>query len=254
MSENDDPITVVVADDHPAVRSGLVGLLDADPGIDVVGEAVDGPTALREVERLRPTVVLTDVRMPGATGIEITPRLRATGARVLVISAFDLDTYVLGALAAGADGYVVKTEEPDRILQAVRRVAAGDAVLSASTTRAVVDALRRRHPTAADGSGDASVSVGAGEAVAPYDAGRPYDTGRSGDAAAFTPDLTEREGDVLRLLARGMSNQQIARELVVEVTTVKTHITHVLAKLQVDSRVQAALWWHRHGDEDTGTG
>src|SRR5690606_12370102 len=116
------PIRVVVAEDHPAVRSGLVALLGSAPDITVVAEAADGPAALEAARAHRPDVVLTDVRMPGATGIEITPRLRETGASVLVISGFDLDEFVLGALAAGADGYLVKSEDPQRILAAVRDV------------------------------------------------------------------------------------------------------------------------------------
>ena len=211
------PIRVVVADDHPAVRSGLVALLDSAPDITVVAEAADGPSALAAARAERPDVVLTDVRMPGATGIEITPRLRETGASVLVISGFDLDEFVLGALAAGADGYLVKSEEPARILAAVRDVHRGDAVLSAAATRTVVAALRGR---AVDPGGEAPVGP--------------------------VPTFTSREEDVLALVARGLSNQQIARELFVEITTVKSHLSHALTKLGLESRVQAALWWQEH--------
>lgn len=213
-SDPTTPIRAVVADDHAAVRSGLVTLLSACPDIEVVGEAPDGPRAVQLARRLAPDVVVTDVRMPGAMGIDITPDLRASGARVLVVSAFDLDDYVVRALAAGADGYLVKSEDPANIVDAVRAVAAGDAVPSAAT-RAAVDALRRRAPN---------------EGPAP--------------AGLATP-LTGREEDVLRLLAAGLSNQAIARELVVELTTVKTHVTHILAKIGVTSRVQAALWWNK---------
>jgi DNA-binding NarL/FixJ family response regulator len=202
---------VVVADDHAAVRSGLVTLLDSAPDIAVVAEAADGPSALDAAREHRPDVVLTDVRMPGATGIEITPRLRETGASVLVISGFDLNEFVLGALAAGADGYLVKSEDPQRILEAVRDVHRGDAVLSAAATRAVVAALRGR-----------------------------------GSEAEPMPAFTPREEDVLALVAEGRTNQQIARALFVEVTTVKSHLSHALAKLGLDSRVQAALWWQQH--------
>jgi DNA-binding NarL/FixJ family response regulator len=202
---------VVVADDHAAVRSGLVTLLDSAPDIAVVAEAADGPSALDAAREHRPDVVLTDVRMPGATGIEITPRLRETGASVLVISGFDLDEFVLGALAAGADGYLVKSEDPQRILEAGRDVHRGDAVLSAAATRAVVAALRGR-----------------------------------GSEAEPMPAFTPREEDVLALVAEGRTNQQIARALFVEVTTVKSHLSHALAKLGLDSRVQAALWWQQH--------
>lgn len=224
------PIRVVIADDHPAVRSALVALLGSAPDITVVAEAADGDAALAAAREHRPDVVLTDVRMPGATGIEITPRLRETGANVLVISGFDLDEYVLGALAAGADGYLVKSEDPQRILAAVRDVHRGDAVLSAAATRAVVGALRGRAEAAAGRAEPAAAGglVGAESAVGPE------------------PSFTRREEDVLALVAQGLSNQQIARELFVEITTVKSHLSHALTKLQLDSRVQAALWWQQH--------
>jgi DNA-binding NarL/FixJ family response regulator len=197
------PTRVLVAEDHPAVRSGLVAILGSAPDLEVVGEAADGPAALDLARRHRPDVVLTDVRMPGATGIEITPQLRATGARVLVISAFDLDGYVLGALAAGADGYLA-LQGRTRSLQSPPRNLSVEATPRAAATTSVA----------------------------------------STPSVAQIPELTPREEDVLRLLAQGFSNQRIARTLVVEVTTVKTHVTHLLQKLQVDSRVQAALWWH----------
>lgn len=219
------PIRVVVADDHPAVLSGLVALLGSAPDITVVAEAADGEAAVAAARKHRPDVVLTDVRMPGATGIEITPRLRETGANVLVISGFDLDDYVLGALAAGADGYLVKTEDPQRILAAVRDVHRGDAVLSAAATRAVVGALRGR-------------GTGTSDSPAPV----PEEPGPVGPEPAFT----RREEDVLALVAQGLTNQQIARQLFVEITTVKSHLSNALMKLQLDSRVQAALWWQQH--------
>ena len=217
------PIRVVVAEDHPAVRSGLVALLGSAPNITVVAEAADGPAALEAARAHRPDVVLTDVRMPGATGIEITPQLRETGASVLVISGFDLDEFVLGALAAGADGYLVKSEDPQRILAAVRDVHRGDAVLSAAATRTVLAALRGREGGAPDETPPASPAPTAPE-----------------------PALTGREEDVLALVAQGLTNQQIARELFVEITTVKSHLSHALMKLGLDSRVQAALWWQQH--------
>ncbi|MFC7456178.1 response regulator [Brachybacterium sp. GCM10030267] len=253
-----EPIRLLVADDHPAVRSGLVALLNSAPDVTVVAEASDGTGALAAAREHRPDVVLTDVRMPGATGIEITPRLRETGANVLVISGFDLDEYVLGALAAGADGYLVKTEDPERILAAVRDVHRGDAVLSAAATKAVVGALRgralpSRHEataTPAAGAGRVAMDRGTTDAGA-AEAPGPGPGSRSGIAdataqAAPTPPLTRREEDVLALVAQGMSNQQIASDLFVEITTVKSHLSHALAKLQLDSRVQAALWWQQN--------
>ncbi|MGY5764262.1 response regulator [Brachybacterium sp. DNPG3] len=228
------PIRVVVADDHPAVLSGLVALLDSAPDVTVVAQASDGPSALAAARAHRPDVVLTDVRMPGATGIEITPRLRETGADVLVISGFDLDEFVLGALAAGADGYLVKSEEPARILEAVRAVHRGDAVLSPAATRTVLGALRDR--TTAPPAAPAAPSVPSA----------PTTPTAPASGTVPVPAFTRREEEVLALVAEGLSNQQIASRLFVEVSTVKTHLSHALAKLGLDSRVQAALWWQQH--------
>ena len=238
-----DPIRVLVADDHPAVLSGLVTLLDSAPDITVVAQAVDGTSALRAAQQHRPDVVLTDVRMPGATGIDITPRLRGTGASVLVISGFDLDEYVLGALAAGADGYLVKSEDPARILAAVRDVHRGDAVLSPAATRAVVSAL---HEAEAPGSSPARTSGRAPGEADPASGPRgnsgsgPGSGSASGPGSgpAMIPAFTRREEEVLAFLAQGLSNQQIASKMFVEVSTVKSHISHVLNKLGLDSRVQ----------------
>ncbi|WP_347041000.1 response regulator transcription factor [Brachybacterium nesterenkovii] len=265
----DAPLRVLVAEDHPAVRAGLVAALSAAEGIEVVGDAADGPATLAAARRLAPDVVLTDVRMPGATGIDITPRLRAGGAKVLVISAFDLDVAVLGALAAGADGFLVKTETPERIAAAVRAVGAGDTALSASAQRAVIDALRAREDAAAGragaGSGRSAPGAPASRTATPRalasrtatpgpsasgtspSGASPSGTSPSGSTGPV-PAFTRREEEVLALLADGLSNQEIASTLFVEVTTVKTHVTNVLAKTGTTSRVQAALWWHRqHG-------
>ena len=276
MNDASMPIRVLVADDHPAVRSGLVALLDSAADITVIAEAADGDAAVTAAREHRPDVVLTDVRMPGATGIEITPRLRETGANVLVISGFDLDDYVLGALAAGADGYLVKSEAPQRILAAVRDVHRGDAVLSAAATRAVVGALRDRDRgqprgrtaglpgtadswspgTAGPGHGIAEgaddrldrVDSGSGSSPGSFPApgASPQDSGAFTRSGAADPTFTRREEDVLTLVAQGLSNQQIAKQLFVEVTTVKSHLSHALMKLDLDSRVQAALWWQQH--------
>ncbi|MGO2608135.1 MAG: response regulator [Brachybacterium tyrofermentans] len=232
---------VLVADDHPAVRSGLVALLDSAVDITVIAEAADGDSAVAAAREHRPDVVLTDVRMPGATGIEITPRLRETGANVLVISGFDLDDYVLGALAAGADGYLVKSEDPQRILAAVRDVHRGDAVLSAAATRAVVGALRGRSAADDRDRGEASQP-----SPDPVPTSGPASDRRPVPGDLLEPAFTRREEDVLALVAQGLSNQQIASQLFVEITTVKSHLSHALLKLQLDSRVQAALWWRQH--------
>ncbi|MGO1949272.1 MAG: response regulator [Mycobacteriaceae bacterium] len=212
------PIRVVVADDHPAFRAGIVTLLDSAPDISVVGEADDGPSALEVAGTVRPDVVLTDVRMPGATGIDITPQLCSQGIRVLAISAFGLDEYVLDAIAAGADGYLVKTERPANIIAAVRSVSRGEAALSNETTAAVVAALRTRE-------------------------GESGGTPEPPDAEVH---LTGREEEVLALIAEGHANRRIAGELFISETTVKTHLGNLFAKLGVTSRVQAALWHGRH--------
>ena len=237
-------LRVLIADDHPAILAGFAALLGAAPDIDVVATAADGPDAVRLATMHRPDVVLTDVRMPGATGIDITPALREAGAKVLVISAFDLDAAVLGALGAGAEGYLTKSESPEAIVAAVRAVGRGDAVLSASATRAVVEALRGRGPRTDSAGGD-DPSAGAGARVD----GARVDGAAATLAAGAVVDLTRREEDVVRRVAPGATNQEIAAELFIEVSTVKSHLTHALAKLGLSSRVQAALWWRENRDD-----
>ena len=216
-------IRVVVADDHDAFRSGIVTLLESAPDISVVGEAADGPSALEVAAATRPDVVLTDVRMPGATGIEITPQLCEAGIRVLAISAFGLDDYVLDAIAAGADGYLVKTERPANIIAAVRSVSQGEAALSNETTTAVITALRQR--------AERERSAAQSRQDAPADEGI---------------HLTDREEEVLALVADGHSNRSIAEALFIGEATVKTHLGNLFTKLGVTSRMQAAVWHHQH--------
>jgi DNA-binding NarL/FixJ family response regulator len=218
------PIRVVVADDQPAFRAGIITLIGTAPDMSVVGEADDGPSAVDVATRTRPDVVLTDVRMPGASGIDVTPALCAAGCRVLVISAFGLDGDVLDAIGAGADGYLVKTERPANILAAIRSVAQGDAALSNETTTAVLTALRRRaeatHTPREDGSGAGTANSGV--------------------------HLTGREEEVLALVAAGLSNHEIAVELHISDTTVKTHLGNLFVKIDAVSRLQAALWHREH--------
>lgn len=216
-------IRVVVADDHDAFRSGIVTLLESAPDISVVGEAADGPSALEAAAATRPDVVLTDVRMPGATGIEITPQLCEAGIRVLAISAFGLDDYVLDAIAAGADGYLVKTERPANIIAAVRSVSQGEAALSNETTTAVITALRQR----------AEREKGAAQS-------------RQDTPADESIHLTDREEEVLALVADGHSNRSIAATLFIGEATVKTHLGNLFTKLGATSRMQAAVWHHQH--------
>ncbi|WP_280482820.1 response regulator transcription factor [Nocardia cyriacigeorgica] len=205
-------IRVLIADDHSAIRAGLRMILDAAEGIEVVGEAADGDVAVAQARALRPDVVLMDVRMPGVDGIAATARITADGvAKVLILTTFDLDEYVFRTLRAGASGFVLKSVSGQDLVASVRAVAAGDGVLAPEVTRKVIDAF----------------------AAAPS-----TQTHREPDGLA---DLTERELEVLECLGDGLSNAQIAARLFIGETTVKTHVSRVLTKLGVRSRVQAAI-------------
>ncbi|REF36899.1 response regulator [Thermasporomyces composti] len=204
-------IKVLVADDHAAIRAGLVLILNGADDIEVVGEAADGETAVRMARALKPTVTLMDIRMPGMDGIEATRELvQDKVCEVLVLTTFDLDEYVYAALRAGAAGFLLKSVEAPRLIEAVRLVAAGDGVLAPGVTRRLLSAF-------------------AAQAGTPER--RPPDL----DA------LTDRELDVLACLGEGLSNQEIARRLFISEATVKTHVSRVLAKLDLRSRVQAAI-------------
>jgi DNA-binding NarL/FixJ family response regulator len=205
-------ISVVIADDQPVVRTGFRTILDAHDDIAVVGEAGDGQEALHVVTAERPDVVLMDIRMPRLDGLEATRRLlaREQPPRVLIMTTFDLDEYVLEALRAGASGFLLKDIGRDDLARAVRTVAAGEALLAPSVTRRLIDAY---------------VSPGAAAA----------------EPSAALESLTAREREVLELLARGMSNAEIAAELIVGEATIKTHVANVLMKLAVRDRVQAVI-------------
>jgi DNA-binding NarL/FixJ family response regulator len=209
-------IRVLVADDQSMVRAGFRMLLSREEDIDVVAEASDGVEAVDKATRFRPTVVLMDIRMPELDGLEATRQILAAddAARILILTTFDLDEYVYEALRAGASGFVLKDDPPEQLLGAIRTVAAGDALLSPTITKRVIKQFTRiPHP-------------------APP---RELD------------DLTERELDVFRLIARGLSNAEIGGELYITETTVKTHITHILQKLNVRDRVQAVVLAYERG-------
>jgi DNA-binding NarL/FixJ family response regulator len=216
-------IGVLVADDQALVRGGLVAILDAQDDIEVVGEAADGGTAVEEALRLRPDVVLMDVRMPNVDGIEATRRLAAhAGApRVLVLTTFDLDEYVYESLRAGAGGFLLKDAPPERLANAVRTIAAGESLLAPAVTRRLVERFVRRPPP---------------------------DTARRETFA----ELTERELDVALLVARGLANAEIAGELFVSEATVKTHLTRILAKLGLRDRVQVVVLAYESGLVEPG--
>ncbi|MEU3215814.1 response regulator transcription factor [Streptomyces sp. NPDC006971] len=210
---------VLIADDQVMVRQGFTVLLDAEPGIEVVGQAVDGADAVAKAAELAPDVVLMDIRMPGVGGIEATRRVTASSSatRVLVLTTFDLDEYVYEALRAGASGFLLKDASATELAHAVRVVAAGEALLSPNITKRLIAEFSR-------------IS----------DVPRGPSTSRSGI-------LTERETEVLALIAQGLSNAEIAERLVVAEQTVKTHVSRILAKLGVRDRTQAAIHAYETG-------
>jgi len=207
---------VLVVDDQFLIRAGLVGLLNAAPGFEAVGEAGDGEEAVRLAAKTRPDVILMDIRMPGLNGIEATGRILADAAdpvpRVLVLTTFDLDEYVYGALRAGASGFLLKDSGPERLLAAVAAVGGGDALFAPSVTRRLIEAYAHQ--------------------------------ARSAPGAQPPPDLgtlTSREAEVLKLVARGLSNPEIADRLYISEATVKTHLNRTMTKLDLDSRAQAVV-------------
>jgi DNA-binding NarL/FixJ family response regulator len=208
---------VLIADDQALVRAGFRRLLETS-GIDVVGEAADGREAIDEARRLRPSIVLMDIRMPRMDGIEATRRLAADGdgIRVLILTTFGLDDYVYDALRAGASGFMLKDAPPEELLAAIEVVARGDALIAPAVTRSVIEEFVRRSPAAQE-------------------------------PAPVLDELTDREREVLELLARGLSNAEIADRLVVSAGTVKTHVAHVLSKLGLRDRVQAVILAYEAG-------
>jgi DNA-binding NarL/FixJ family response regulator len=220
VTTSEPPIRIVVADDHQVVRAGFAALLDTQPDFTVVGTACDGAEAVALGKRLHPDVVLMDVRMPGTDGIEATRQLQAGeqgSPRVLILTTFDLDDYVFEALRAGASGFLLKDVTAERLFDAVRVVAAGEALLAPAVTRRLIGEFARMRRTA---------PVAAEPALGM---------------------LTPRETEVLRLVAEGLSNQQIAVRLVVTEETVKTHVSRVLHKLGLRDRTQAVIAAYESG-------
>lgn len=245
MSDDGAPLRVLIADDHSAIRAGVRFILQSAPGIEVVGEAADGAAAVTNAVALRPDVVLMDVRMPGMDGIAATRTIVRDGlAQVLILTTFDVDEYVLGAVRAGAAGYLLKTAEPSELLEAVRRVGAGDAVLAPEATRRLLDAYVALARDGAERVGverDGAECDGAAfNSTSGTNAGAINST-RLREASGADDALTERETEVLGLLAEGLSNRDISARLHISAGTTKTHVSRVLAKLGCTSRTQAAL-------------
>ncbi|HLS13067.1 MAG TPA: response regulator transcription factor [Beutenbergiaceae bacterium] len=206
-------VRVLLADDHGAIRSGLRLMLESAADIEVVGEAADGAAAVANTRALQPDVVLMDLRMPGTDGVAATAQISAEHlAEVVVLTTYDLDDYVDGALRAGAAGFLLKTVAAPDLLNAVRRVAAGEAVLAPEVTRRLLTAFATVHPQQTDE-----------------------------DPPLWLAHLTTREREVLRCLARGMSNAEICTELTISAATTKTHVSRLLAKMDCTSRTQAAI-------------
>ncbi|KQV13947.1 MULTISPECIES: response regulator transcription factor [unclassified Kitasatospora] len=219
--------SILIVDDQAMVREGFGALLDAHPGLHVVGDAADGAAALEAVARLDPDVVVMDVRMPVMDGLEATRRLlQGPGDRpkVLMLTTFDLDEYVYEALRAGASGFLLKDAPGEELVHAVRVVAAGDALLAPSVTRRL---------------------------IADFAAGRPAPP--PGEQARRLAGLTPRETEVLELIAQGLSNAEIAQALVVVEQTVKTHVSRILAKLGLRDRAQAVVFAYESGLVTPGT-
>jgi len=236
-----DDLTIVLADDQDLVRAGFRVILESEPGFRVVGEAADGAAAVEAVVALRPDVVCLDVQMPGVDGLEAARRIGALPdpPAVLVLTTFDDDDALFAALEAGASGFLLKNASPERLIDAVRTIAAGDALLAPDVTRRVISRATTGHGPGCPTSDGAGTATGPGTAAA-------------GAAAAAAVGLTEREAEVLRLLARGLSNAEIARALFVGEATVKTHVSNVLQKAGVRDRIQAVVWAFEHGVATAG--
>lgn len=225
MSPNSEVLRVLVVDDQALMRSGFTMMLGVGPDIEVVSDAADGAAAVEASRRLRPDVVLMDVQMPGVDGIEATAAITAEGsAKVLILTTFDRDDYLFDALRAGASGFLLKNSDPDELVDAVRAVGHGHALLAPEVTRRVIEKLTAPDSTAAEDAPSSPRSVPPG-----------------------LDQLTGRETEVLRLVAKGLSNAEIAAHLVVGEATVKTHVSSCLSKLHLRDRVQAVVLAYEAG-------
>lgn len=228
MTGASSPVRVLLVDDHDVVRAGFRVILESEPGIQVVAEAADGAAAVDRVLETQPDVVCMDVQMPGMDGVAATRAILASGsaARVLIVTTFDRDDYFFDALAAGASGFLLKNAPAERLIEAVKVLSAGDALLAPDVTRRVIERFAAR-------------PVRHGTAAPPHHGPAPQ--------ASSVDGLTAREHEVLAHLARGRSNSEIAAELHLGEATVKTHVSRVLAKVGVRDRIQLVVFAYEHG-------
>lgn len=229
---NSDPIRVLLVDDQPLIRMGLEALLGRRSGIEVVGQASNGEDALETIQQLDPDVVLMDIRMPGMGGVEATRQLTARGSRaaVIILTTFQDDENVFSGISAGAKGYLLKDAPPDTIVEAIRTVAEGKALLQPEITNQVLQEFRRLR----DGSPQTPASP-------------PPTSGSAGAAPSIANLLTQRERAILQLLAQGQSNQEIGETLMISIGTVKNHVGNILGKLGARDRMQAVLLAQQFG-------
>lgn len=223
-SADSTPVKVLLVDDQSLIRMGFRMVLESVDDIEVVGEAADGDTGMKMVKALKPDVVLMDVRMPNMNGIEATAEIVAAypDVKVLILTTFDLDEYAFGALRAGASGFLLKDAKPEELIAAIRNVAHGDATISPRVTRRML------------------------EMFAPMLPGEEENDAEEVDLSLLN-SLTERETEVLKLIAQGYTNQEIAERLFISMTTVKTHVGNILEKIGAQNRVQAVIFAFQHG-------
>jgi DNA-binding NarL/FixJ family response regulator len=250
-------ISVAVADDQALVRVGFCGIVAATPGLAVVGEAANGAEAVAVARSARPDILLMDVRMPVLNGIDatrqITSAAESSGVRVIILTTFDLDEYVFGALRAGASGFLLKDTLPEDLITAIRVVAAGEALLAPSITRRLISEFARTPALGVPGPAAAGLPA--------YGGGGTQAAGAPGTAGSLHPRradkvtglLTDRECEVLRLVAAGMSNGEIADHLRISPATAKTHVAHLLTKLDARDRVQLVIIAYQAGLPHSGS-
>lgn len=261
MEHTTDTIRVVIADDQELVRAGFAMVIGSQDDMTVVGQAADGNRAVSLVSELNPDVVLMDVRMPGTDGLEATRRISALSpdrirTRVIILTTFDLDEYVMSAIKAGASGFLLKDTEPETLLSSIRTVHQGNAIIAPSATKRLIEHMALGRGRSTDRT-PAGMAEGAEASLTPDTSHSQTDAEASGEGSRFYRDpevnlLTGRELEVLAEIARGLSNQEIGDRLFISLPTVKTHVAHILQKINARDRVQAVVFAYENGLVQTG--